>query len=316
MNMQTLVERMIGEPVRRSGGWWFWRCRAPGHVDEDASFGVREDHAHCFGCQWHGGAKWFLRNILNMRWEAVDRVLGSDYLPAAVPRRKSGIALDVPAPPTSQWRQIFSDLHLRSEGVLSRLHDLHPVWYEVKKRGVSRQALEYFRIGWSSDWVWVEEFEDWLASGLVFPGFVDGRLWSLNVRTEKGQPKYLRVKTGSDSLFGIDQCVGRETLFICEGEFDALTAWSAVGDVADVIARRGAGAPLEWWYKDRLWRYRHIIKVMDGDKAGRDSSDKLARRWPTWGDRCPPAHADDLGKMAEAGYDIRGFLLENRAICL
>ena len=69
-------------------------------------------------------------------------------------------------------------------------------------------------------------------------------------------------------------------------------------------------------YRDRLWRYRRIIKVMDGDKAGRESSAKLERRWPSWEDRCPPLQADDLGKMAKAGYDIRAFLLEGRLVCL
>ncbi|GAF69608.1 unnamed protein product [marine sediment metagenome] len=97
---------------------------------------------------------------------------------------------------------------------------------------------------------------------------------------------------------------------------DSMTAFSAVWDVADVLGRRGAGAPLEWWYRDRLWRYKRIIKVMDGDKAGRISSAKLEARWPSWEDRCPPSRADDLGKMAKAGFSIRSFLLDDRKIRL
>lgn len=314
VNMQDVVERMIGYPaVKRSGRWSFWPC--PVHKETDPSFGVRDDHAHCFGCQWHGTAKWFLRDVGRMTWEEIDRYLGNDYLPDVVPHKPS-VQLDVPHAPSSEWQQFFGDLHLRSVDTLSILHDLHPIRHEIESRGISRQALKHFQIGWNQEWIWLEEFEDWLAGGLVFPAIVDDQLWSLNVRTETGRPKYLRTKSGSESPFGLERVTGQDTLIVCEGEFDVLTAWSAVRDVADIIGRRGTGAPLEWWYKDRLWRYKRIIKVMDGDGAGRHASDKLAERWPSWEDRCPPVKVDDLGKMAKAGFSIRSFLLENRLICL
>jgi DNA primase len=313
MNMHDLVERYLGAPDKKTGGWSFWPC--PVHQETDPSFGVRDDHAHCFGCQWHGTAKWFLRDAMKLEWDEVDRILGSDYLPGAVPHRPA-MVLETPVKPSSEWQQFFGDLHLRSVDTLSILHDLYPIWKEINDRMISRQALNHFQIGWNSEWMWVEEHEDWLAPGLVLPAFVDGMLWSMNVRVDGGKPKYLRTKSGSECPFGIEQLTGKDTLIICEGEMDALTAWSAVGGVVDVIGKRGACAPIEWWYKDRLWRYKRIIKVMDGDRAGRLSSVKLEARWPSWEDRCPPSRADDLGKMAKAGYAIRPFLLEGRLVCL
>lgn len=313
MNMVDLVERYLGEPDKVTGGWSFWPC--PIHEEQDPSFGVRSDHAHCFGCNWHGGAKWFLHNAMGLEWDEVYQVLGNDYLPEAVPHRPEKI-VETPVAPSNEWQQHFGDLHLRSVDTLSRLHDLHPIRYEIEKRGITRATLKYYQVGWNSTWVWSDRFEDWLAAGLVLPAIVDDRLWSLEVRVDGGKPRYLRTRTGTECPFGLEQMTGRDTLIVCEGAMDSMTAFSAVWDVADVLGRRGAGAPLEWWYRDRLWRYKRIIKVMDGDKAGRISSAKLEARWPSWEDRCPPVWADDLGKMAKAGFSIRSFLLDDRKIRL
>jgi len=313
MNMVDLVTDYLGEPDKVTGGWAFWPC--PVHEEEDPSFGVRTDHAHCFGCNWHGGAKWFLHDAMKKKWEDVYRILGSEYLPDAVPRRREKI-VETPIGPGSEWIQYFGDLHLRSVDTLSILHEFHPVWAELGSRGITKRALRHYQIGWNQSWVWSEQFEDWLAAGLVLPTFVDDYLWLLEVRVDGGKPKYLHTKTGTECPFGIDQLAGHDTLFILEGAMDTMTGWEAVHDVADVLGRRGTGAPLEWWYKDRLWQYKHIIKVMDGDEAGRISSAKLEERWPSWEDRCPPVYADDLGKMAKAGFSIRSFLLEGRLLRL
>jgi len=252
---------------------------------------------------------------MNLDRSEIDRVLGGDYLPERVPHRPA-LQLDVPVAPPSEWRGYFGDLHARSVSTLAILHDLHPIRVEIASRGITDRTLQHYQVGWNQEWIWSDRFKDWLAGGLVFPAFVDGDLWSLSVRTETGEPKYLHTKSGSECPFGIDQLTGKDTLFICEGEFDHLTAWEAVGDVADVIGRRGTGGPLEWWYQDRLWRYKRIIKVMDGDQAGRDASARLAVRWPSWEDRCPPVYADDLGKLAKRGFSIRPFLLEGRLLRL
>lgn len=313
MNMVDLVERYLGQPDKQSGGWTFWPC--PVHEENDPSFGVREDHAHCFGCNWHGSAKWFLHDVMKLEWLEVHRVLGQEYLPEAVPHRPA-MRIGTPITPSSEWRKYFGDLHSRSMDIMSILHDFHPIRTELESRKITRQAIQHYQLGWNQEWMWSERFEDWLAAGLVLPAFVDGDLWSLEVRVDGGKPKYLRVKTGSECPFGIEQLTGKDTLFVLEGAMDALTAWPAIHDVADVIGRRGAGAPLEWWYKDRLWRYDRIIKVMDGDETGRVSSAKLGERWPSWEDRCPPIYADDLGKMAKKGFSIREFLLKGRFLRL
>ncbi len=46
------VESDLGQPVRRSGGWSFWRC--PFHADSDPSFGVKDEKFYCYGCQKRG----------------------------------------------------------------------------------------------------------------------------------------------------------------------------------------------------------------------------------------------------------------------
>src|SRR5690348_10014338 len=55
-NMATVVEAELGRPAHR-GAHPIWRC--PFHTEASPSFTSYRDHAHCFGCGWHGDViKW------------------------------------------------------------------------------------------------------------------------------------------------------------------------------------------------------------------------------------------------------------------
>ncbi|MDA0813753.1 MAG: CHC2 zinc finger domain-containing protein [Verrucomicrobia bacterium] len=49
--LPELVERLTGEPLRRSGDHKITHC--PFHDERTPSFHVWDDHAHCYGCQVH-----------------------------------------------------------------------------------------------------------------------------------------------------------------------------------------------------------------------------------------------------------------------
>ena len=73
--MPELVSRRVA--LKRSGDHLLGRC--PFHTERSASFHVYQDHAHCFGCGWHGNAISFLMRIEKFSF------------PAAVERLAPGI---------------------------------------------------------------------------------------------------------------------------------------------------------------------------------------------------------------------------------
>jgi hypothetical protein len=87
------VPELIGRYVqlRRSAGKLVGCC--PFHDEQTGSFTVYDDHAHCFGCGWHGGAILFLMAIEKLSFPvAVERLApASNTLHAAgSPRRGIG----------------------------------------------------------------------------------------------------------------------------------------------------------------------------------------------------------------------------------
>jgi len=68
-NLFAEVERDLGQPLRRSGKWFMWRC--PFHADDDPSFGVADEHFYCFGCEKHGDIVDWLRDFRGQSLEQI-----------------------------------------------------------------------------------------------------------------------------------------------------------------------------------------------------------------------------------------------------
>jgi DNA primase len=308
MDLREVAREYWGNPKRETPLWSWYFC--PFHDDSDPSFGVQADHYHCFSCRRHGKAERFHREVLQVPWPGGLIEELSTYVSRTV-----SFHVDVDRfPPTAAWQQAFEErIGIASEAL--RSHVGHVGRKELQVRGIRDRAIwDRYRLGWSVRWV--EMQDTWLAEGLVLPTYYEGQLWSVNVRTASGRPKYHRPRGGRPIPFGLEQMTGQEVLVICEGELDTLTTVSLVKGV-DVIGLRGAGnyGVLDQ-FSHVLDMHRRVILALDGDRAGREA----AREFVDWygedrvENRCPPDGLD-VGKMV-GKWLIAPFILEGRLVCL
>lgn len=303
-DMRLFVASYLGEPSKTGNKWWTWHCQV-NSPDKKPSLMVEQSGFKCFSCGAYGGERStmpveavFLRDEMGYSWAAV----WADLEGIAPRRREQGQAVAIEVgllPPHERWRQFFSVLLARCQREL---------WFNrrslgrrfVAGRGLSLRTCEHFGVGYSRFWLRVTEYDTWLAEGLVFPAYVDDKLWSLEVRvTSESGPKYHRPKGGSEPTpFGVDQLEGKDILIVAEGAIDALVAWQVCGGEVDVIGLRGAGNTLRAW--EQYLCYSRVIVAIDANKAGDDCAAKLLLHYPSWERRRPP-EGMDLGDMLKAG---------------
>ena len=313
MDMISLVESILGPPVRSKGNTAKWHCPTGTHDDRDASFVVYPDHAHCYGCNWHGGDWKFLHDIAGWSKERIQRWRDGYNVPIQRRERPRHVGIKAILPPHREWQKQLGDLVTQAHHTL--MDNARWAWMELNHRGIGREVWARYRLGYNPDWVDLGFAK--LAPGIVLPAYFKNVLWSVNVRVQSGRPKYCRpedprVGYGVYAPFGLEQLQGHNTLIIAESELDACAAAQAVGQEADVIGLRGTGN----WVRLDAWmpampRYRRIVVCLDDDKAGRKARDELRLIHPRWAYRTPPDGLD-MCKMVQAGIDLKAFLLDQK----
>lgn len=203
--------------------------------------------------------------------------------------------------------------------------------YLRRERGLEDETIRLFRLGFNP----FDVFDAgerwggagakvWLPAGVVIPHFAeDGCVRFVNVRRALPgdalarhigavgrweKTKFAGPRGGARGLFGSPWLKGCARLFLTEGEFDAMLAWQAVGDVADVATLGGARHHLTASDALRLLVAREIVLVYDADRAGEEGREALAALSGRMVAACPPAK--DLTEFWRSGGDVRAWLLE------
>jgi KaiC/GvpD/RAD55 family RecA-like ATPase len=177
----------------------------------------------------------------------------------------------------------------------------------MAKRGWSKSALEYFKIGVS--------FEDNL-NWLWYP-YIDrnGRVVNVKKRTLPPAAKaFKRIEGGLSSLFNEAAIYLKyDEIILTEGESDCIAVWT-MGYPNVVGVSLGAGAFKSEWV-DQLDRFAKIYIVYDSDIAGQTGASKVATRLGI--ERCynvliPPPYKD-ANEFLMGGNKIEQFkqLLDN-----
>jgi hypothetical protein len=309
MDMRQFVEGYLGPPKSRGNKWWTWHCQV-NRPDRHPSLKVEPNGFKCFSCGAYASREEgrpapevsFLVKEMGWNWQAAERAIG-DYQERGPRPEPKSIPLGM-LPPSVEWRRLFGQEARMAE---DRLMGLPRVAVrELVGRGLGQLTWQRFGVGYSPEWVRVEQFDTWLAEGIVFSAIVNNQLWSLEVRVMSGDLKYHRPKGGSEPVpFGLNQLVGKDTLIICEGAFDALAAWQVCHGEVDVVALRGAANELGWW--ERYLEHPRKILALDADKAGDEAAERIMRRHPTWERRRPP-EGMDLGDMLKEGLLTKEWL--------
>jgi twinkle protein len=179
------------------------------------------------------------------------------------------------------------------------LNDPDALTYITESRGISLEAVDFFKIGLE-----IQEGAKWLT----IPHFIKGKLVNIKFRSLPPQEKTFKRVTGCPSiLFNGDILQGKpDTVYICEGEIDVITLWDqGIKNVIGTTA--GAGALLPEWI-DQLQAVKKIYLVYDPDDAGQKGAREAARRLGY--DRCfnmVLPDGQDVNEYFRAGHDLFDF---------
>jgi hypothetical protein len=224
----------------------------------------------------------------------------------------------VDAPP-AEWQEqaaTFTDCCAKwiLEGDNPGLEYLH-------RRGLSDDTIRTWGLGWYDQrygkyrdpgkWGLDGGKRIYLARGLTIPWTVEGAVYHVKLRLfedwGEDMPKYIRVRGGTPTLYGLDHLAGRDTVVICEGELDAVLLWQEAGDLVDVVAIGTKGAKIEPKGLAHLKAPRWLV-ALDND------ADEKAREWIAYtarAKRIRPMEGNDVTDFHAAGGDLRSWILHH-----
>lgn len=328
VDLAWLVSYDLGQPQRKHGRWYWWRC--PFHADRDPSFGVTPDTGHykCFGCGETGDhVDWLVKARGLTTKGAFDELRRLAGLPETKqpPPPLAETSTGDDEPPAAAWQAAGRAFVAHARDLLWTAAGAPGLAY-LRAGGLTDDTIRRFGLGWwpggpagmskHNPRKWGLEGEPvTLSRGVTFPCEVAGDLWYVKIRRFVGdkpatdKPKYPQPREGGAALFGADdlRADGRP-LLLCEGERDTILAWQEVGDLVDVATLGGAGKKLGGRWLLWLLPYKRILAAYDTDAAGRKGADNLAsmsRRVQVI--RVP--HSKDLADFHAAGGDLRAWLL-------
>ncbi len=291
------LAEIIGEHValKRSGRGFLGLC--PFHQEKSPSFNVNPERGffHCFGCNAGGNAFTFVMRMTGTTFPEAARALAARCGVEIPETSRAAEGLDRLAEVNELAGRLFAEVLATSpRGEPGRVY--------LEKRGLSRETVERFGIGFAPGEAWVEELEkrgaarrDLVASGLlragregrpvplfrhrlVFPiRALGGRIVGFGGRliADEPGPKYINTPETplyrkGHHLYGLDiardAVRSRGRVVLVEGYMDAVAlAQAGLGEVAAVL---GTAVTPDQLRLARRFAER-IVVCFDGDEAGR-----------------------------------------------
>jgi DNA primase len=302
VDVAALIERDLGQPVRREGRWLKWTC--PFHDDRKTpSLGVAGNRWKCFGCGHSGDAIDWLREREGLSFREASQRLGSlELVPSS--GNVAQLPPSVSSAPSTSWQQralavvstcqavLWSDVGTKARGWLSR-------------RGLANETIRRWRLGFNPDDQKLCSL--WVPRGIVIPCLVAGQIWYLKVRRANGRSKYSQVSGGQIALFGADTISKHRTVVVTEGEFDAMLLHQEAGDLIGIVTLGSAAARLPDAWVPYLLGVQRLLGAYDTDAAGAEG----AARWESicpHAQRIVPLAGKDVTDFYLAGGDLRAWV--------
>lgn len=253
--------------------------------------------------------------------EAVRTLGGEDRVRKTTVRHPAPAAAPPPPPPSRLWQQ-------RAEAITREAVDT--LWSDrgtrardyLHARGLEDSTLRRFVVGYIPEdrrddpTLWGLETAAgahvWLPRGILLPWIMkdDDEVWAVKIRRpDPIRPKYHAVHGSVLTLFGSLRLKERKTLVLAEGEFDAMLAWQAAGDLVDVASLGSASKGIDPRAAMYLLGATRIFVALDADKAGETGAVKLLASSPRMRRIDVPA-GQDLTDYAVGGGDVRALVAE------
>lgn len=208
LRQKPMVE-YIPEAIRKSDGTY--RCCCPVHGgDNETSFAIFDDNKfYCFACHASG-------DIINYKME-------KDNIPFAIAVKE--LANDFSLPLDNDYIQeqnLVDKKEFQSKAYENKVDSI--IEYLMQSRGFSEETVKKFRLGYSEK-----------SKAVTIPMFDEyGRLVCFGYRYFENKVKYKNGKNNpplfekGKYLYGINFAIERlkqsDTLYVCEGYFDMISA--------------------------------------------------------------------------------------------
>jgi DNA primase len=303
-DLRRIIEADLGPSRLHGSGAWAWQC--PFHHERHGySLAVWPDHWRCFGkCQEHGDVFDWLRRYRGLDFGEACEWLSGEMLQdtaRAQPARSQVFQLPNAEPPPEHWQRAAQQVVALGERFLWSAEGKQARRY-LAGRGLHEEAIRAARLGYLSGarrrWHNLHGLK--VPAGILIPWCAEGVLWSLKVRRSTPPPKYTQVAGGSaGGLYGADGLAGHRVALFVEGEFDALLASQAAGDLLAVVTLGSAVNTLHRRWYAALTACQGLLVAYDADEAGRKGAARLR-------DLTQRAHVVQVPQ----GKDITEFVLE------
>ncbi|MEW6277748.1 MAG: CHC2 zinc finger domain-containing protein [Candidatus Eremiobacterota bacterium] len=313
-----------GVELKRKGKNWLGRC--PFHEDRQASLSVNREARlwNCFGCSAGGDVLSFLEKRQGLSFADAVKELSAlaGSLPPAPPRPEAAPS-DVFPGGLTRGALLGRAVELYSR----RLRETPAAQEYLARRGLgSRELWDAFQLGFA---------DGTLLSTLPPRGEVPEALTRLGVLTAgqrelmngclvvplshpdqgvvglygrridpEAEPAHLYLPGPRRGVLNWQALRSADSVWLAESVLDALSLWAAgVREVTALYGVQGMPRDLE----ELLGRYqtREVRLCLDGDRAGREATERVARRLAGRGLRCSavslPEGQDPNGLLVEEG---------------
>ncbi len=359
MTLLELAQASICGLKKKTAKEWAGPCPACGGTDRFLVW-THRDRWHCRGCNEAGDAVDFLRKFEGKKCHEAHAALGKDcdaaacqvaekcpggrgsgprpVKPLRVPERKSAPEFTpaVAESPADRWRRSAEKLIERAH---AELLDCPGQLAYLASRGIPREAVERYRLGWLAEdyfrprsaWGLPAATSEktgkpkklWLPAGIVIPFFdAEGRPDRIRIRRPQikdGEPRYYWVPGSGDDV----PVLGRDAraFVVVESDLDAfLVHWHA-GDMVGTVPLGTCSAKPKEAATEILRKALSILISLDFEprenpRTGRHENPggKAAQwwlrhfpraiRWPV------PAGKDPGDYVKDHGGDIRAWVSE------
>ena len=268
-DLQSEVERDLGQPLSASGKWVKWRC--PFHADDTPSFGVMGDHFYCFGCGARGDIVDWLRDFRGMSLDQILTDANVDSVESRLRRleyqqRKNTRDIEETQKRVSALERISHCTdHIKYHATMSDEAWLY--WYQ---QGFYRETIEQYQLGYCqqcpTDWAKKDGQLEFVGRpSYTIPVISNGKLWDIRHRLTEahGGDKYRPHVSGLPRvLFNADYLrTEQDTLVVTEGEKKSICAAQLGFPNVGIMGKNGFD---EAWVS-RFDRFKAVYVALDPD---------------------------------------------------
>lgn len=293
VDCRELIERDLGAPTSRSGGWVSWPC--PFHAERTmgGAFKVKANGYHCFSCGAHGDAlDWLIRHHGVTYQEAVERLNGGPLRadPREIAERASRAAeRQAQREEAERRRQADIDQRLARfttqeiwDAYHRRLQAEQREWWA--EQGIPEGWQDYLKLGYTPEKIFNHDGQQMSSPAYTIPYFrADWRFVTMQYRLVKPpnpSDKY-RFEYGLGAPFYMatpTEPIGAVAV-ICEGAKKAIVTAVSGNTGASVLAIPSKAGWRSSGILDVVRDCEQVYVILDPDaeKDARDLAQAIGR---------------------------------------